>query len=173
MYSLCELRYRNTEEHICALAQKIYDCFNTRRKCAALFADFSSAYDRVVIPALMCKLERICCSPNLFCWLAAYLRDRRARGRFNESLGRCWSLGCGLPQGSSLSPSLWNIYVHDLQLGDSNIEQLAFADADGSTWDEVSNIGAQYTKNGFVQREEFTTWDEVVRLVGHTISMTL
>ena len=95
---------RGTQEHIFALAQRVHDSFNRRRKCAAIFVDFSAAYDRVDIPALLLKLQKMGCSSSLYKWLASYLQDRKAHGRHRSSIGRV--LDCGLPQGSTLSPSL-------------------------------------------------------------------
>ena len=54
--------------------------------------------------------------------------DRRARGKKNDTAGRSLVLGCGLPQGSSTSPMLWNYYIKDLDATTSLTEQFSFAD---------------------------------------------
>ena len=53
-----------------------------------------------------------------------------------------WVLECALPQGSTLSPSLWNIYVFDLELTDHICTQYIYVDDTsffiyGCSWEEV------------------------------------
>ena len=60
-------RRRRTQEHITAMAQITADTLGSKQKCAALFTDFSAAYDRVEIPALLSKMGNDDCPPNLLC----------------------------------------------------------------------------------------------------------
>ena len=88
----------------------------------------------------------------LVSWLKGYLCDRRARGKRLNCVGRSYVLACGLPQGSSPSTLLWNIYTHDLDFSipdnhgcGANLVQTGFADdqsfhAIGGSWEEVFEL---------------------------------
>ena len=140
---------RNTDEQIATMAQRVADSRRWRSKIAALFTDFSSAYDRVSIPAWLHKLCAVQADPALVGWLKSYLTDRRARGKRNNTVGRSYVLGCGLPQGASPPPLLWNIYIYDLNLSTPkssttgpDTSQLGLAEDTsfhtiGNTWPEV------------------------------------
>ena len=56
---------RNTDEQIATMAQRVPDSRRWRSKSAALFTDFSSAYDRVSIAALLYKLCAVQADPAL------------------------------------------------------------------------------------------------------------
>ena len=143
---------RSTEEQIAAMAQRTADCRAWKAKSAALFADFSAAYDNVVIPALLYKLAKSNANNTLVAWFKSYLTDRRARGRRLNCVDRSFVLGCGLPQGGSPSPLLWNIYTFDMDFSipddhctGINVCQMGFADdtsfhAIGSSWTEVFTL---------------------------------
>ena len=102
---------RSTDEQLATMVQRSADARSWKAKCAALFTDFSAAYDKVVIPALLHKLVLLRVNASLVAWLKNYLTDRRARGRLN-CIGRSYVLGCRLPQGGSPSPLLWNLYIY-------------------------------------------------------------
>ena len=88
----------------------------------------------------------------LVSWLKGYLCDRRARGKRLNCVGRSYVLACGLPQKSSPSTLLWNIYTHDLDFSipdnhgcGADLVQTGFADdqsfhAIGGSWEEVFEI---------------------------------
>ena len=83
-------------------------------RTAALLIDFSKAFDTVPIEGL---LRCLSISPDLHeyiaRWLAPNLRGRAARCLYNQRQSPFKALKAGVPQGSVLSPSLFNIYVSD------------------------------------------------------------
>ena len=134
------------------MIQRTADCRSWQGKCAALFTDFSAAYDKVIIPALLHKLTELKANVPLVSWLKGYLCDRRARGKRLNCVGQSYVLASGLPQGSSPSTLLWNIYTHDLDFSipdnngcGANLVQTGFADdqsfhAIGGSWEEVFEL---------------------------------
>ena len=74
-------------------------------------------------------------------WLRAFLNDRRAYCRWENSRSRQRVIPQGLPQGSALSPLLWNAYLTDLPEKVSNCSLALFAD-DTAIW----AIGNTYEK---------------------------
>ncbi len=78
--------------------------------------DFSAAYDRVGISVATRKDFSLSLRAK-HAVLDALLSDRsEAHGLHINSIGRPRVVGCGLPQGSSLSPSLWNLYILNLDV---------------------------------------------------------
>lgn len=51
--------------------------------------------------------------PNLVRWLASYLRGRSAACTYQGCLSKFRIVRIGVPQGSVLSPALFNFYVSD------------------------------------------------------------
>lgn len=76
--------------------------------------DYSAAYDRVSIQLLLAKMGKLYCPAHLLLWLRSFLSDRRARCRWETSKTRERVIPNGLPQGSSLAPLLWNVFIYDL-----------------------------------------------------------
>ncbi len=97
---------------------------------------------RVAIPSLLAKMTSLQCEPNVLCWMQSYLTDRRASGLHISSVGHSRVLGCVLPQGRSLSPSLWNVFILDLVVRIHDVVQFSFADDTsfhvcGKNWEDV------------------------------------
>ena len=72
--------------------------------------DIEGAFDHTSHPLLLTSLLNKRCPPYLLKLLASFLSDRKASFHLQgKSLTVPISMGC--PQGSILSPLLWNIYV--------------------------------------------------------------
>ena len=78
--------------------------------------DFSKAYDTVWRQRLLlCLLEQGVPAPFVR-WLKAFLENRQASVRFNNTIGGSRFLHQGLPQGSVLAPLLFILYINNLAL---------------------------------------------------------
>ena len=73
--------------------------------------DFSQAFDTVNHTTLLCKLLDTTLPPNDIRWLFTYLRGRTASCSYNRVSSPKVILHQGVPQGSILSPVLFNFYV--------------------------------------------------------------
>ena len=52
-------------------------------------------------------------SENLITWLKSYLSERKFKRNINTRYSSLSNLACGIPQGSTLGPHLFLVYVND------------------------------------------------------------
>ena len=105
---------RSTVTALLPLAQQVVTGFNQEcppRRTVAMAVDFSQAFDTVNHTTLLCKLLDTTLPPNDIRWLFTYLRGRTASCSYNRVSSPKVILHQGVPQGSILSPVLFNFYV--------------------------------------------------------------
>jgi hypothetical protein len=91
-----------------------------------LMIDFSKAFDSVPHQRLLSELSSIGCNQTTLDWFYSYLTDRSQRVVKQSELTNWKSITRGVPQGSCLSPILFNIFVRNLpSICDSNTYQFA------------------------------------------------
>lgn len=94
----------------------------------ALYTDFSKAFDRVDIPMLLFKLQKLGIESNLLKWIESYLTNRQQIVRFKGSKSNPIQVTSGVPQGSHLGPLLFILFVNDISLILKHIKVLIYAD---------------------------------------------
>jgi hypothetical protein len=105
-----------------------YICSNLEQKKYTLgaFIDVSQAFDRVWHEGLLFKLKSLLPSPY-FLILKSFLADRFFRVRCESDHSIMYPILAGVPQGSVLSPTLFNIYTSDVPLA-ANTLTATYAD---------------------------------------------
>lgn len=83
-------------------------------KTAALFMDINKAFDSVWHKGLLYKLYKLGCSRHLLLLVNSFLSDRKLRVKIQHAISYEFTPEQGLPQGSPLSPLLYNIYCADI-----------------------------------------------------------
>ena len=91
------------------------------------FLRFKKAYDTINHTILIKKLEKYGIRGLPLQLLASYLTDRQQYTIVNQYKSKSRDVICGIPQGSTLGPLLFNIYINDLPLGTNSTIHL-FAD---------------------------------------------
>ena len=77
----------------------------------AMAVDFSKAFDTVNHTSLLRSIHESSMDANTIRWLCTYLRGRTASCIYNGSESNSVIIHQGVPQGSCLSPMLFNYYV--------------------------------------------------------------
>ena len=76
--------------------------------------DISTAFNTIDHSILLRKLSELGIGGHALAWLRSFLGDRPQRVQLGERLSAAWALNCGVPQGSTISPMLFNIYMRPL-----------------------------------------------------------
>ena len=79
-----------------------------------LLIDLSKAFDNVNHSFLIKDLKEIGCDATTLALFASFLRDRKQRVTENSLKTEWKNVTKGVPQGSCMSPILFNIYVRKL-----------------------------------------------------------
>lgn len=111
--------YRKNRGTVSAIALT-YECIaasqQERQQCNVVFRDVSKAFDKVWHHGLMYKLCRLN-MPRIFtASLCNFLENRTATVQVGNSISAPIQLRAGVPQGSVLSPSLYNHFISDINL---------------------------------------------------------
>ena len=104
----------STTHQLLRVVEHIVNGFNNKKFTALLSLDVSKAFDRVWHDGLLYKMISLDFPKPLVKLLSSYLSDRSFRVKLNGHLSTERPLDAGVPQGSLLSPLLFNIYCSDL-----------------------------------------------------------
>jgi hypothetical protein len=87
--------------------------FNNNTSTAAVFLDIEKAFDKTWHPGLLYKLSKLEFSINLIKLISSFLSQRKFRVSVEGEMSTPREMQAGVPQGSVLSPTLYNIYIND------------------------------------------------------------
>ena len=107
-------RGRSTETALCDLTNDIYSAFDNKLSTVAVFLDLSKAFDTVDHNVLIEKLRHCGVRGSALMWFTDYLNDRKQCVKFNEEISTFKEIKTSVPQGSSLGPLLFIIYINDI-----------------------------------------------------------
>ena len=118
---------RSTCGQLLNLTQYIEDGYETKDITGTVFVDLTAAYDTVNHRILLLKVARMIKNKAIVNILRSLLSNRRFFVEMDGRKSRWRTQKNGLPQGSVLAPTLFNIYTND-QPEFPNIRRFIYAD---------------------------------------------
>lgn len=130
---------RSVNTNLLNLTDYVISNMNTAQ-IDVVYTDFEKAFDRVNYSILISKLYAVGIKGNLLRWLESYLRNRRQAVVIGGYRSDFVDVTSGVPQGSLLSPLLYNIYLFDIPDCFHHSKHLLYAD-DKKIFRKIENIG--------------------------------
>ena len=93
-----------------------------------LFLDFSKAFDTINYQILPDKLCKYGARGRPHDWFVSYLQDRHQFAQIGDEKSSLLEMTCGAPQGSTLVPLLFLIYINDIANSSDKLSFRLFAD---------------------------------------------
>ena len=149
---------RSTTEQTLALTSFIETGFDKRQKTGVVLIDLSAAYDTVWTGGLMLKLAKIIPCQKTLKLFSRMLGTRHFHVILGGSQSKTRRIKNGVPQGSVLAPTLFNIYLSDMPTTESL--KLGYADDWALThqskdWEKLENVLSRDTTK---LKEYFEHW---------------
>ena len=131
---------KSTTDALVKLSNEIEKTLIMKEVMVAVFLDIEKAYDTMWREGLLIKLDKMGISGRMYNYILDFLSQRTIRVRVGNGISKEYTVESGIPQGSVISPILFNIMVNDIfeKLGERN-EGLLYAD-DAVIWKRGRNI---------------------------------
>lgn len=123
-------KWRRTTDNLVFHSQKILESFRKKKKVLSLSFDIQAAFDAVWHDGLLFKLRKLGVPAYITRWTARFLEKRSFDVRVGESVSGRSPIVTGVPQGSSISPILFSVFINDIPSRSSRDDaySLLFAD---------------------------------------------
>ncbi len=104
---------RSTEDAINFVCEKVYKQFSAKAFILLISLDIKGAFDSAWWPEILRQLRLTNCPENVYKLLKSYLSEREVLFNYSDvQIRKVLNRGC--PQGSVLSPTLWNVLYNQL-----------------------------------------------------------
>ncbi|KAJ8023358.1 hypothetical protein HOLleu_35772 [Holothuria leucospilota] len=107
-------RKRSTTDQLFHFVQHTSSAKHRGHTTIAAFFDAEKAFDRMWHAGLLLKCKHHNLPPTLTRWIANFLTDRQTRYKVGNILSNPLHITTGTPQGSTISPILYILYVADI-----------------------------------------------------------
>ena len=105
---------RSTEDLLVRLEHQVRASLVNRQVTISVFFDLERAFDTISHDHLVHKLASAGIGGNMLSWIEEFLKNRTFKVAVGNIKSEEKQLNCGLPQGSTLSPTLFNLMVSDI-----------------------------------------------------------
>ncbi|CAB3995027.1 RNA-directed DNA polymerase from mobile element jockey, partial [Paramuricea clavata] len=140
------VKNRSTVSALISMTQKWFDVTDNsnigRKGVHTTFLDFKKAFDLVDHRILLIKLAEMNVSKAFWSWVKCFLTERTQHVNLHGVISSSAPCPAGVPQGSVISPTLFNIHINDLENTLTNNLTNTHKYADDCTLDEVVANGA-------------------------------
>ena len=116
------------EQAIIEITDNLKNSIDNNLFTCGVFLDFAKAFDTVNHKILLSKLERYGIRGIALQWFTSYLKDRQQYVSIGDTKSSMQSVICGIPQGSTLGPLLFLLYINDISNSSDKLSFRIFAD---------------------------------------------
>uniref|UniRef100_A0A8C2FGS7 Reverse transcriptase domain-containing protein n=1 Tax=Cyprinus carpio TaxID=7962 RepID=A0A8C2FGS7_CYPCA len=132
---------RTTMDALLLFENEVRKALIMKEFLVAVFFDIEKAYDTLWREGLLIKLDRIGVGGRMYNWILDFLFERTFQVRIGEETSASYDILNGTPQGSVISPILFNLMINDIfEKVKPSIGKALYAD-DGAIWKRGRNIG--------------------------------
>lgn len=121
-------KQRTTSMAILDAIEGITTNLNEKKIVAGVFIDLKKAFDTINHSILLDKLDRYGIRGVSGDWLKSYLTNRTQYVVMGKHSSEHFDITCGVPQGSVLGPTLFNMYINDIFDVSKSLKFILFAD---------------------------------------------
>ena len=118
----------STETTLLKFIDFIHDGLNKNENVGVIYMDLSKAFDMINHKILEEKLEHYGFRGSFLKFIMSFLKDRKYFVNVNGMNSDIETLNIGVPQGSTLGPLLFLIYINDMNNCSKLLKLLQFAD---------------------------------------------
>lgn len=104
----------STTHQLLRLTDYIATNFQKSNHTLAIFLDIEKAFDRVWHDGLLYKIRKMGLPHYIQQIIKSFITNRRFKVIINAEQSGTYNISAGVPQGSPLSPTLFNIYISDI-----------------------------------------------------------
>ena len=147
---------RSSSMAIVNLIEKITNSLDNMKAVISVFIDLKKAFDTIDHTILLQKLNHYGIRGIVNQWICSYLTYRKQYVQIKGTKSSLERILCGVPQGSILGPTLFNLYLNDICNVSSILEFTLFADDTNITYSHDSTTSLCNTLN--TEQEKLNAW---------------